>query len=479
MPHGSTSRRPHSFRAAFENNLGIMLGRGDRTTQFAKSRNTSTGNDGGQITMKRSAGTVERNSFGKRKKRKLSDHEMARAAYHMAKDNLPRTKSVSFKMYNHGAANDAFQETLLYSGIDSQNSATSLSDRSLTAESFYGDQVDVIPSGHSLCFLEDQSMSRMIASAIFPLSHINLIIKGDDQDERLGDFVELTGMHVTGRISCKIFHPGLGASGATPYVALGDSLETIKCVPHGPVLDQQRKVRMMFVEVMDTTVATGSESAQNTNPLVYRNSGWFSDGQLASGTRQMTVVGAPRLEQLLEVPSIATLGAAVAGAGDREHVENGRWLKIDRKYRSNHRNDNLWLDPSTGRAVDFRILKDISFTLKPDVINKRMADALKDDGHNVGKNSYVDVDFFIKLNADLSYDTFAAGVDNSAVVSNASRHFFMYLFDDHVDKLAAAGNGNPSVAVGTTQRLINDVVQYGYAMCQARLNCDVFFNDDL
>lgn len=444
----------------------------------ARPSTTSIPSGGGVTPQVKRPGTVEFNRFRKRKKRKLSVHQKANAAYTMVKELMPRMKVVSFCMFDHGQAHTAYDEHHLYSGFDGTNTTTLLQDRSLASESFYATQSDVIPSGQSLCNVEDIDRRNMVTSAIFPLSHINLIPKGDNKDQRLGDFVEIAGMHITGRIKCYVFHPGKDANGDTPYGAPSYTAAD-NSVPHGIALDPVRKVRLMLIQVYDHVIASSAEEDANNDSLVYRN------GSFGCTTTVMQVVGAPRLHHILDVPSLSALGVTPGGTGDRDFTEHGRWLKIDRKYRSNHRNENRWLDPEEGRPIDFKVLKDVSFTLKPDLIRRRMADTERVTGAaGRSPNAYVDVDMFVKLNADMSYNTFDADSsfnvtkDLSTMNENADKQFFWYLFDDHVDKLDANGSVNPVLAT-TARPILTTTVLDGYAMCQAKLNIDIFFNDDL
>lgn len=455
------------FEAARRDGFGAVQA-AFRGWDFNKQRYTSTSNDGGQVRMVRRAGAVESNSFKSRKKRKLTVHQKAHAAYAMAKDMMPRTKSVSFVMYRHNLL-PSFTQKFQYSGITGTNTATELNDRS-GSETPYNSQNSVIPSGHSMCSLEDVDKRNMVSSSIFPLSHVNLISKGDNFNQRLGDFVELIGMHIVGRISCQLYSPNYGDPSAGVYVA--SDVGYVGRIAGPPAFDQTRKVRFMLVEVFDHVSATESKEDSNTDPLVYRNASW------GSATTEMQVVGAPRLSQILEVDSFPNIRS---NSGVRNIAEHGRWNKIDRKYRSNHKNENLYLDPDTGRAIDFRVLKDISFTLKPDTVRTHeTGDTALRGASSVGKTSYVDVDMFVKLNKELSYKTHDADASGQELLNeNASRTLFWYLFDDHMDCLSATGSVNPSSNPTAGQGILAHVIMDGYAMCTADLKCDIYFNDDL
>lgn len=445
-------------------------------SQGLKPKVTSSSGDGGRITMKRVAGTVENNRFRKRRKRELTGMQKAHAAYAMAKNLMPRTKVVSFHMFNHYDSTDIPTNTdHRYSGLDNLNLVAELHDRSGIggAETTYLFQDTVVASGHSMTVVNGNDNRGMLRAAIFPLSHINLIRKGDNFDQRLGDFVELAGMHISGRIQCKTYSPTFFNDPNTDIYPPSKYTNLLESMPRPIANDPQRKVRLMLVEVFDSD-QTVSTSTFN-DPTVYADTTWNERANDGTIMAELMIVGAPRLEQLLDVVSIALPSTNI---NDHGVMEYGRWLKIDRKYRSNHRNDNLYETPGSGRAIHFRVLKDMSFTLKPSGHKKATSNANEVRG-GYARNSYVDVDMFWKLNVDLSYVTHDADVSQATNASNGTRKFFVYLFDDHCDCLNASGQVNPAVVLNGFNSLLGSVVDEGYSMCQANLHVDIFFNDDL
>lgn len=443
--------------------------------QRMKRKYTSTHSDGGQTTNKRHAGAVEENRYSRAPPARLSAHQKAHAAYEMAKDFMPRVKNASFVIFDHitVGGTTAFQTLRIYSGKDSANTATALHDRSgIVAETAFFGQEDVIPSGHSMLIKNSTDNSVMLRAGIFPISDIGLIAKGDNHFQRLGDYVQFSGMHITGRIECSTFFPMIAAT-AVPYV-LAQNMVTTQSRPRSGQLSSKRKVRLMLVEVLDNTQDV---AAFNDNE-VYGTSVWKNN----AGTDTLNIIGAPRLEQLLEVSSFSTISGSVTN----ENVRNGRWQFIDRKYRSNHLNENRWLDPTEGRDIPFRIRKDISFTLRPRLIPKDNRHATAGNqpanSYESSPGSYVNVDFWVDLKADMSYPVHPANDSQSAYVAfqeNGSRQFYWYIFDDHIDHLITGGVDDVAGQSGSAMVNSEIITSDGYAMCQARLKMDLFYNDDL
>lgn len=437
----------------------------------------STATDGGTVPrqgMKRRR--VQMNNYDRPAPRQMSHHEMTRASWTMIKDLMPRTKIVTYTMFNHyGTATGRVDA--IFSGKNNLNTVGALHDRSGAggAETRYWDQRDVIPSGFSACVRTATDNGPMLNSMIFPLSHVNLITKGDNADQRLGDFVNISGMHIYGRIRCLTFAPQYdGASPHTAYPASGDQA-VLESAPRSRMLDHRRRVRFMLVEVMDTLPSVPPTAFNDED--YYGNTEWKED-PLGDGTftQKMLIVGAPRLENILEVTGTTSI---ITNFEDPfEGSENGRWQKIDRKYRSNHKRDNLWNNPDEGRRLAFRVLTDVSFNLKPDSMPKRASTSLGLGGGSISKGSYVDIDMFVKINRDMSYPVAVADADLKASPDNGDSQLFWYLFDDHMDILHVSGVSDPR-AVLNADYLLDETVNTGYSMCQARLRADIFFTDDL
>lgn len=446
---------------------------------WAKWNNTSTANDGGDTTMKSSAGSVQTMRFGKRKRKRLSVHQKAHAAYAMVKELMPRMKTISWVMYNslENSSGSVFTSTRLLSGKTASNTVSVLVDRSAIgsgsiADQPYYNQIDVIPSGLSCLVKNSSNNSKVIQTLCFPLSHVGLVMKGDNGSERLTDFMELSGLHIHGRIECNIFYPVVFST-QVPYVL---TLDTVGAASHprSGYIDQKRKVRFMLIEVLDNLDT--APSAWNDDQF-YGTTVWQEKEVGVALADALQVSGAPRLENILELPSQSTT------APDMRSARAGRWTGIDRKYRGNHLNTNLWEAEDQGRTVNFKVWKDITYTLKPKVSPKSNRNATTESNaqsYQIGETSYVNVDFFVKMNVDLSYKSRAASstqTDYAAHLDNANRHFYWYLFDDSLDNIISSGTTDPRPV--TVKSWVDGIVNDGYARTQAFLECDVFFNDDL
>lgn len=451
-----------------------IIGRGKEVIHNAIMSSSTDGGAVPRSSTKRRR--VQLNHFQSPMPRRMTHHEKTNASWTMIQDLLPRTKVVTYTMFNHYGT-ETGRIGALFSGKDGVNTATSLHDRSGLGgtETRYFDQRDVVPSGFSACVRTATNNESMIGSMIFPLSHVNLIEKGVDADQRLGDFINMSGIHIYGRIRSLIFAPQYDAAAPfTPYPATGDSA-VLASAPRSKIIDQRRRVRFMLIEVKDT-LPSSPPSAYNDEDY-YGNTDWKEDilGN-DNFVHKLKIVGAPRLENLLEVPGTTNIGTGFEDPFVGS--EHGRWQKIDRKYRSNHSNNNLWNDPTEGRRLAFRVLTDVSFNLKPDSMAKRASSSLGLGGGSVSKGSYVDIDMFIKINRDMSYPVAAAGSDLKTVNQNADTQLFFYLFDDHMDVLHASGVSNPTNVLDADY-LLDETANVGYSMCQARLRGDIFFTDDL
>lgn len=437
----------------------------------------SSSTDGGAVPMSSKKRKLRQYAFGTPVPRQLSPHEMARAAWTMIKDFMPRTKVVTAMMFNNFQTKSGRQDAL-FSGNDNLNTATTLHDRSgiAAAESKYTVATDVIVSGHSALVKNAIANSRLVETMIFPISHPGLIVKGDDPDQRLGDFINLSGIHMYGRIEVITHAPMYDAAAPhTPYPASGDQA-VLDSAPRSQILDHKRRVRMMIIEVLDSPPNPAPSASTYDDQTYYGASIWQENlAYDASPTARMMVVAAPRLENILHIPPQVLIET---GFEDGFNMQHGRWQKIDRKYRSSGKGQNLWIDPNDGRRVNFRVTTDISFNLKPNNISKRAGSALGIGTAGVTHSSYVDIDMFIKLNVDLSYPVFDAGADLKSVLFNADRAFFVYLFDDHMDVLHVAGVSNPTATLDADY-LLDETANTGYSMCKARLRGDFFFTDDL
>lgn len=450
----------------------------DETKNAVRRAITSTADDGGRLPRKRPRHNHQINAFRRIPPPTLSAHQKAHASWSMVQNLMPRMKSVTWNIFNHH--NEAsLQPADLYSGKNNLNTAILLHNRSGDdAETPFMDQYDVIPSGLSMTVRKSGvNMDAMQNSGIFPISHPGLIVKGDDFNQRLGDFVQLNGMHIVGRIEVRTFYPMF--DGASPFTVYPKSnqLITTTAKPHSLALDPQRKVRLMIVEIPDAGEDAGTGT---TDTRHYENSQWKETDLVGAQSNQLFITGAPRLQNLLEVDdlldSVRTLGVATA---DRTVTRDGRWLQIDRKYRSNNARENTWIDPANeGRKVDFNVLLDVSFVLSPSWVPKNDHNTDQAVHSRFNRNSYVDIDMFVKLNKDLSYVSAASGADLTTTSQHADKGLFIYLFDDHVDHLTGGATSDPT-ASANGHNALDEVVDRGYSMTKALLQAEFFFNDDV
>ncbi len=443
------------------------------TQTGVKRSNTSTTQGGGKTTNKRLRGSVERNVFNRRPPRQLDVHEKAHAAYAITQDIMPRMKSRTWTMYDHLGDKSTAWNTITRIYTETLNTATAMHDRSsiVASTDTFAQQSDVIPSGFGMLIKNTSSQTAMLRSAIFPIGDVGLIQKGDNFDQRLGDHINLKAVHIFGRIECNIFAP-IVTSGDTPYV-LSANVVAAEARPMSGFMDHQRKVRFMLIEVLDSDE---SESVADGD-RVYITHSHLDNG----GTANLVNKGAPRLEQILE----HSTNSAQSGAVTQINCRAGRWTGIDRKYRRKASGRDIWEDPTAGRGIDFKVHKDISFTLAPRVVPLTNRHATTDSAgqtYQIGRQSYVNVDMFIPLDINMSYQSHAASDTQSDYVAfseTGSHRFFTYLFDDHMDHLFTSGVANPTTPTGGTMDYASVVTNEGYAMTQALLQGTFFFNDDL
>lgn len=449
-----------------------------KSEQLMKRAYTATFGDGGAVPRVGLPGKVALNAYGKPKKRRLTTHQQARAAYTMVKDLMPRMKSLQIVMFNNWENAESGTIGNFLSGVNGNNTATILHDRSgiNLAETVYRLRTDVVASGYSMTLRTTDTIKLLQQSCCFPFSHVNLITKGDAFDQRLGDFVEFTGVHVTGRIDVFSFKPLAGSGTLGPYPPAHGLLP--ENGPRNLLLDPKRKVRLMLVLVEDS----GEEVEAAEDDRIYYGDDTWQERVDGVSTDRLSMVNIPRLQNILEVedqPSVP--GKAM----DRQVSVNGRWQKIDRKYRSNHSNENTWQDPGEGRKVDFTVVHDVTFTLAPRPRECQSASSVEPVNQGFAEKAHIDVDFFVKMDLDMSYLYHDAGDLPSgspavaATRENGSQKLVWYLFDDHMDILDVDGVSNPAQTTLTSNNILDEVTVTGYSMCKAFLRAQIFFNDDL
>lgn len=427
----------------------------------------SSKRDSGAMPSKGVAGSVESNgqSSRARKKRKLNLVEKVNFNFAMLENIMPRMKQRTHLLYDHWSGTDNYNSQSFeddfsnYLSSDINNLAWPLYNNDWIASA----QQNRISSGHSLTMRNGLDNKEVIANSIFPMCHGALITKGDDINQRMGDSVNIAGVHITGRIESFITFPSFTDVGVQKLYS-----QRTYNRPTGLLLDQSRKVRLMVVETIDLKEYTSQTNNQN----VYVTSEWPTT---LRGTQKMVVTGAPRLPNLLEVAETET----AVNLTDPEVMMDGRWLGIDRHYRSNKDDRNVWKNPANGRRLAFRVLHDATFNLGPPPNHDYTGDYVSNV--RFGKGHYVNVDFFLKFrDLRMDYD-----IDNDGVagVTNGSRQIQFYLFDDSIDGTDAISDAIQGLNnLSNTDRGANmsdEVLRRGYARTRARLKGDFFFTDAL
>ncbi len=438
---------------------------------------SSRGNSGA-LPSKAAGGSVEDNAVSsKRRRRKEPSHfEKVELNYNMIKEIMPRMKQKEWLMFNHFIPEDranSGSETQIFSKVE-DNTAGFVRWPAFNHNHLEAAAQDRIPSGHSLTLLDSTDNTELVANAIFPVGHPALIVKGDQIDQRLTDMCNIKGLRIKGVIESFLTHAS--------YDNMKVDTMYLKATPQRAVpnlLDNKRKVRLMVVELHQE----GAGISIFDDPKVYADSIW--PNTLRSVTQSLAVNNPPRLTNLLELDVTTDLGNAKNPAIMRA----GRWQGIDRHYRSNKDNVNVWKDPAFGRLLNFRVLHDVSFNLDAPPSqdfrsNVVAAGRVSGDGPQVVRRAghYVNVDIMIKnLDWNMSYD-----IDDTQVTSpdNGSRQIYIYLFDDSMDAVDDISSNQTVLATeiltGVHRYAIaDDVVNRGYARTRAYLTGNFFYTDGL
>lgn len=449
--------------------------------------------DGGSMPRSRKRGKVaEASGLGSRKRLRikfLSPQAKANYAYRITRALMPRMKKVSYTMFNDwyyekydGTVLAPYnsKDALLEAGQNNNSTAMHYIDFSHAAAIDMGLARQIIPSGAAMTVDTANSTRNMV----FPLGHINLIKKGDNQDQRLGDFCDIRGIHIRGmlraipivyqgatRIVQDLVYDANGDNQAARWTA-EEGLRRVAAVRPPPTV----KVRMLVVEVL----------AEPDPEYCYADTEWPYNGLAAAHTQQMTVHRAPLLGEILHVYRDE--------AADGNHTYKyrgyrGRWLDIDRKYRRGASRTVEAIEPHDERRVEFKVLQDVSFNLKgrPTSLDAR-------EYRGQGSTDTVYIDKFIKLDRRFTYETRSSEDEeklSNAIgampatlgpaaqpdePSNTHNPIYVYLFSDMLEK-PAKDDAGVDLTVVSDQGLgwcLGD-----YHAAQAHLEADIFFTDGL
>ena len=173
----------------------------------------------------------------------------------------------------------------------------------------------------------------------FPISYANLIQKGDNFNQRLGDHVDIRMIRLRGHLACLRCR-----FGETSNNTLASDLEGSLA----SALPRDSTVIIMLVECDGDEYEADTEQKHH-----YAATNWptLTQGGLQKPLR---VVGAPRLNEIL----------ALEQNSDRLDVRNNQFVPINAPYRSSG-DDSEWSDPTKARNVQFTVLADKTFTMKP------------------------------------------------------------------------------------------------------------------